>query len=78
MLRNKENIQKLSFGIFGERNVEISVENECYKITISGTILLSQLKELSEKLSIELLLQGELPREDRDFCTSKISIIIPI
>ncbi len=74
----KKDIQKLSFTIFGERNVDISVVCECYKLTISGSILLSQLNELSEKLGISLLLVGEPPAEDRDFCKSRISIIVPI
>lgn len=56
MDRKLEDIQKVSSAIFGEDNVDISIDKDVYIITISGTILLSQLEELSKALNVSLLL----------------------
>lgn len=78
MGRKLEDIQNISSAIFGKDNVDISIDKDVYIITISGSILLSKLEELSKKLDIELLLFGQSPRTDRDYCTSRIDIVIPI
>ena len=46
-------------------------------ITISGTILLSQLEELSKALNVSLLLNGRSPRIDRKYECSRIDVVIP-
>lgn len=78
MDRKLEDIQKVSSAIFGEDNVDISIDKDVYIITISGTILLSQLEELSKTLNVSLLLNGRSPRTDRDYLCSRIDVVIPV
>lgn len=78
MGRKFEDVQNVSSAIFGKDNVDISIDKDVYIITISGSILLSQLQELSEALDIELVMFGRSPRTDRDYCTSRIDIVVPI
>lgn len=77
MDRKLEDIQKVSSAIFGEDNVDISIDKDVYIITISGTILLSQLEELSKALNVSLLLNGRSPRIDRKYESSRIDVVIP-
>lgn len=77
MGRKFEDIQNVSSAIFGKDNVDISIDKDVYIITISGSILLSQLNELSKSLDIELLLSGRNPRTDRNFECSRIDVVIP-
>ena len=77
MDRKLEDIQKVSSAIFGEDNVDISIDKDVYIITISGTILLSQLEELSKDLNVRLLLNGRSPRIDRKYECSRIDVVIP-
>jgi len=77
MDRKLEDIQKVSSAIFGEDNVDISIDKDVYIITISGTILLSQLEELSKALNVSLLLNGRSTRIDRKYECSRIDVVIP-
>lgn len=77
MDRKLEDIQNVSSAIFGEDNVDISIDKDVYIITISGTILLSQLEELSKALNVSLLLNGRSPRIDRKYEYSRIDVVIP-
>lgn len=77
MGRKLEGIQNVSSAIFGEDNVDISIDKDVCIITISGTILLSQLEELSKALNVSLLLRGRSPRIDRNYESSRIDVVIP-
>lgn len=77
MGRKLEDIRNISSAIFGKDNVDISIDKDVYIITISGSILLSQLDELSKALDVKLLLSGRSPRTDRDFECSRIDVVIP-
>lgn len=77
MGRKLEDILKVSSAIFGEDNVNISIDKDVYIITISGTILLSELEELSKALNVSLLLKGRRPRIDRNYECSRIDVVIP-
>lgn len=78
MGRKIEDIQNISSDIFGKDNVDINIDKDVYIITIRGSVLLSQLEELSKALDIELVMFGRSPRTDRDYCTSRIDIVVPI
>lgn len=78
MGRKLEDIQNSSYAIFGKDNVDVSMDESVYIITVCDIILLSQLEELSKSLGVSLLLRGRSSRTDGESCKSKIDIVVPV